>query len=570
MVCNRSASDSQKVSSLGKLANFYYVFKLNAPADSVLQQQLLIAELSNDSSLILKALFGDAILNIGESANSESFNKTIRFVQKGIDYAKANNEYNYLVLGYARMAEILRKRGDYDKAFDNATLALSLLQNVTSDSVKAVAYIELGDTYLDRGKAVAACTDYNSAFDIAVQINSIVLQSKIHHCISELYKKLDDKDHAKEELNQSLALNTKNGNREGVMMDYYDLARVTDQKFFIEQTIRIADSLHDYKNVLDAKRLMLQFYTIIEKNKQESLQYLETEPDLKQSYLNDGIENYYNELGNIFFYTGNIDSALVYYRRAEPEIDKKFDQNSLRKNLEQIAECYRLKDNFQESISYYQKALDISMEMKELNTIALYSGMLSNLYEKQADYKNALIYSKQSIVYIDSLRDLSKEKDIALLGVERENKKHQQELLQQQQRDYNTRNLQYVGITIAIVIIFFVMLFVGSFPVSRLTVKFMGYFFFISLFEFIVLLIDNLLLTHSVHSQPLKLWIIKIGVIALLVPCQHFLEHHVISLLASKKLIEARTKFSVKKWWAGITKSPASGDESLEEDTAVL
>ena len=114
------------------------------------------------------------------------------------------------------------------------------------------------------------------------------------------------------------------------------------------------------------------------------------------------------------------------------------------------------------------------------------------------------------------------------------------------------------------------MLFIGSFPVSRRTVRLMGYFFFISLFEFIVLLIDNLVLTHSVHNQPLKLWIIKIGVIALLVPCQHFLEHHVISLLASKKLIEARTKFSIKKWWAGITKPPASGDESLEEDTAVL
>ena len=70
IMCDRTTSDSQKVSSLGKLANFYYIFKLNSQGDSVLNQQLLVAELSNDSNLILEALFGDAILNIEASATS--------------------------------------------------------------------------------------------------------------------------------------------------------------------------------------------------------------------------------------------------------------------------------------------------------------------------------------------------------------------------------------------------------------------------------------------------------------------------------------------------------------------
>jgi tetratricopeptide (TPR) repeat protein len=570
IMCNRSTSDSQKVSSLGKLADFYYIFKLNSKGDSVLHQQLLVAELSNDSNLILQALFGDAILNIGSSATTESFNKTIEFVQKGIDYAKANNKYDYHALGYIRMSEIFRKRGEYEKAFTNSILALSLLQNVTSDSVKSITYIELGDTYLDRGESVSACSNYNNAFDIAVKIKSIVLQSKIHHRISEMYKKLDDRDHAKEELNQSMLLNKKMGNQEGLMMDYFDLARLNDEKFFIQRSIELADSLHDYKNLLNAKRLMLVYHYVIEKNEQEALRYLENEPDLKQSYLNDGLENYFITLGNIFFYTGHIDSALDYYKIAGPELDKKFDHNLSRINLEQIAESYSLKSNFPEAISYYLKALQISLQMKDFNTIALYSGKLSGLYEKQNDYKNAFVYSKQFVIYKDSVRELSKENDIALLGIERENKKHENELFQEKQRDYNSRNIQYMGITISIIIIFFIMLVVGSFPVSRRTVKLMGYFFFISLFEFIVLLIDNLVLSHSVHNQPLKLWIIKIVVIAVLVPFQHFLEHHVIGLLASKKLIEARTKFSVKKWWAGITKPVSSADESLEEDTAVL
>ena len=229
----------------------------------------------------------------------------------------------------------------------------------------------------------------------------------------------------------------------------------------------------------------------------------------------------------------------------------------------------RLKNNFPEAISYYLKAIKISLQMTDANTIAFYSGKLSDLYETQKDFKNALFYSKQSIVYEDSLRELSRQNDITLLGVDRENKRHQQELLQQEQKEISHRNIQYFGITLSIVIIFFIMLFVGSYPVSPLTVKLMGYFFFISLFEFIVLIIDNLVINHIIHNQPLKLWLIKIGVIALLVPFQHFLEHNVIGLLASRKLIEVRTKFSVKNWWSSINKQ-ASNSKRFEEDEAVL
>lgn len=570
VMCNRSTSDSEKVVTLGKLAGYYYVYKLNEQGDSVLHQQLLVAQLSNNSNLILQALFGNAILNMGTTETSESFDKTIQFIQQGIDYAKSIGRYDYIALGYARMSDILIKRGRYDKALSNSVLGLSSIQNVTSDSVKAIIYIAMGNAYLSRGEAVFACTNYNNAFDIAIKIKSIPLQSIIHHCISEMYKKLEDIDNAKDELNQSLELNKKYGNENGLINDYYDLARLTDEKYFIDKTIELADSLHDYKNLLYGKNLMLVYYYVVEKDDQKALHYLKNEPDLKQSFLNSGIENYFLNIGNIYFYSGHTDSALSYYKIIEPQINKKFDLNLSRFILEQLAECYSLKNNFPQAISYYLKALEISEQMNDATTIELYSDKLSNLYEKQNDYKNAFIYSKQSVIYKDSLRELSKENDIALLGVERENRKHQQEKLQQQQQDDNSRNIQYMAITVAIVIIFFVMLFVGSFPVSKLTVKLMGYFFFISLFEFIVLLIDNVVLTHSIHNQPLKLWLIKIGVIAILVPFQHFLEHHVIRLLASRKLIEARTKFSVRKWWANLNKPSSLGEEDMEEDASVL
>jgi predicted nucleic acid-binding Zn finger protein len=570
VLCNKSASDSQKVIAMGKLADYYYVYKLDRQADSVLHQQLLIAEHSNNSNLMLIVLFGEAILNIGSSATSESFDKTIQFIQKGIDYAKSANQYNYIALGYDRMSDILRKRGQYDKALSNSVLALSSLQNVTSDSVKIITYIGLGDTYLGRGEAVFACSNYNNAFDIAVKINSVPLESKIHHSISEMYKKLSDSGMASNELNESLILNKSHGYAEGMMMDYFDLARLTNESYFIEKAIYLADSIDNYKYLLNAKRLMLVYYYLIEKNEQKALHYLENEPDLKQSFLNNGFGNYLQAKGNCFFYSGNADSALAYYTMAEPEIAKKFDTKASRNIYEQIGDSYEKLKNYPLAIDYYLKTLQLSRQMNDAGNIASISEKLSTLYARENDFKNAYLYAQQGDRYIDSLNTLSKGNDIALLGVERENKKHQQELLQEQKLVNNKRNIQYMAITVALVVVFFLILFIGSFPVSKLTVKLMGYFFFISLFEFIVLLIDNLFLTHATHNQPLIIWMIKIGLIGLLVPFQHFLETNLISLLASKKLIEVRTKFSVKKWWAKMKKPASVGEEGLEEDAAVL
>jgi hypothetical protein len=208
--------------------------------------------------------------------------------------------------------------------------------------------------------------------------------------------------------------------------------------------------------------------------------------------------------------------------------------------------------------------------MNDANEIVKASQSLSDLYQQQDDFKKAFMYAKMATTYADNLRNLSKGSDIALLEVDREYRQHEEELRQVAQRQNSKRNIQYMAISIVIVTIFVIMLIIGMFPVSRVTIRMLGYFFFISLFEFIVLIIDNSFLAQALHYEPLKLWLIKIVLIALLVPMQHFLEHNLITFLESKKLLEARAKFSFKKWWDNIKKPTPVTVADLEEDTAVL
>ena len=571
VVCNKAASDSDKVVALGKLANLYYNYKLNRQGDSVLHDQLLIAELSDNNNLILLALFGDAITNISETATIESFNKTVAFLQKGIDFAKSQNQYDYIALGYTRMANVLRKRGQNDNALYNATQALQFLPNVSSDSIKAVIYIELANSYVARGEAVSAVRNFNNAFDIALKLKSVPLQCDIYHWLSDMYYVyLQNKDIAKDFLKKSLLLDKENNYLEGQIRDYYDLSRVTDEMSYLEKAIALSDSLHFNKYTLQAKRLLLTYYYVIEKNSDKALRYLENEPDVKDSYVNPGIGNYYLTVGHIYYYADKFDSALTYYKLAEYDFIENFDENRSRGLFKYIAGTYQKLNDLPNAIAYYLRALNLSKKTNDAKSIASVSNSLSGLYEQQEDYKQAFLYSKQAKQYTDSLDKLSKARDIALLDVDRENRKHEDELRQEAQRQNSKRDAQYMLISIFISVIFVVMLVIGMFPISKLTIKMFGYFFFISLFEFIVLLIDNIFLAHATHNEPLKLWLIKIVLIALLVPLQHFLEHSLIKFLESRKLIEARTKFSLKVW-RQKTKKPATTKETdFEENTAVL
>ncbi len=565
---NSAASDSDKVIALGQLADLYYTYKLNQKADSILQEQLKVSELSDNNNLILATLFGAAITKISPSTTSESFDKTIQFLEKGINYAKSKNLNEYLGSGYNRMANILRNRGQYDKALNNAILSIQTIPHIASDSIKAAIYIELGNIYEAKGEAVSASTNYNTAFDIAIKIKSIPLQSEIYHCFSEMYSRLGYNDVAIDELKKSLALNKKYNYGEGMVRDYFDLARLTDEKFYIEKSIQLSNSLNFYKYIIDAKRLMLYYYMVAEKNDEKALNYLENEPEVKESFLNNGIANYYRTKGQIYLYSNKADSALHYFKLAEYDFVNKFDEKLIRALFREIAQSYQLLHNMPNAIAYYTKVLQISKRMNDINTIASVSDELSKIYEQQNDYKQAFFYAKQFKKNKDSLSKLSGERDIALLGVIRENRKHDEELRQEMQKLNNKRNIQYMAITIAIAVIFILMLIIGMFPISKLTIKLLGYIFFISLFEFIVLLIDTFL--HKItHGEPLKIWLIKIFLIALLVPLQHFLEHRLIKFLESRKLLEARTKFSFKRWWQKV-KKPAPAAAGLEEDIGVL
>jgi tetratricopeptide (TPR) repeat protein len=570
VICNIAQTDSERIHALDLLAEYYYIYELNAKADSLLKLELQIADLSNNSNLEFEAYFGNSTLNVNPSSPSESLDEIEQFLENGIQFAKSQNRNDYIALGYTRLADLLIKKGENKKALENAGLAIESIQYIQSDSLKAVIYIELGNAYKANEDLVSSIKNYNTAFDIASKINSIPLESEVYHATSAIYSFLGIDTEAKEELEQSLKLNKENKYFKGMVRDYYDLAKLTAKKFYLDEAIRIADSIRYPYYLLAAKKVMLFYIAVQEQDSRKALTYLETEPDLRDAYSNVGIANYYSTKAEVYLYCSKPDSALYYFKLAEDDYLGNFDKKSKLGFLWEMGETCRQLEDWPDAINYLTKALDLSKQMNDLSDVVSISNTLSSVYGNLGSYKQAYNFSKQAVDFQDQLNQHSKQNEIILAGVERENRKHAEEIQRQHEQMLRNRDLQFMSITVIIGIIFLVILILGAFPVTKLTIKLLGYFFFISVFEFIILFIDNILLNGNIHYEPLKLWLIKIALIAALVPMQHFLEHNLIKFLQSRKLLEARTRFSIKEWWKKITHHTRTSKEEFDDETAVL
>ncbi|HJS52982.1 MAG TPA: hypothetical protein VJ765_00520 [Chitinophagaceae bacterium] len=566
-IYNKAVGDSAKVVACGSLAEYYYIYQLGRQGDSVLQEQIKIAELSQNKKLVLATYFGNAVMNINNKwARTETIDRVLQFIGKGLDYARAENRDDYVALSHIRIAQINHKKGELVSAFNNADIATIISQNISNDSIKILATLTKGDIYQARGESLLAFKTFTNAFENAVEANNITLESEAYHRFASLFLSLKNDLTAKEYLLQSLDLNSKYKNGTGLIKDYIELARLTEDRSYIEKALKLSDSLKAEKYIIESKGLMFGYYAYKIGRSDSTFHFLSNDPDLTKTWINIGLPFYYLNIGQVYQYANNLDSAIYYLKLAQPGFEKDFKESNRRDLYEAIGQCYLLSQQTQQAILYYEKALELNSRIHSLGNEVSYMEVLSRLYGRTQDYKKAFHYSNLGIALKDSLQQLANQRDIALVEVNNEKRKHERELEIIAKEKITKRNLQYMAITVFITVFFFLLIVIGMLPISKVTIKLLGYFTFISLFEFIILLIEPLL--HKLtHGEPLKMWIIKIFLIALLVPMQHFLEHSLVRYLEDRK---KKNILPLKNWWPRTKKPAAEIIDDIEKDTAVL
>jgi tetratricopeptide (TPR) repeat protein len=505
-------------------------------------QIIAIADSSRNRQWMINAFLYNAYRFYDFGFVQQSITRGLNYSQKAFDIAKSNHLDEYTSWAYMALARGYRSNGENEKALNCSNMAMSLASAIDNDSLKAYVYNSLARTYLARNEKLLAFRNCLNALSIAEASGKYDLLLISYNLMSDFYRSLSDIEKAKDFQFKKAALQRQQHRLYDLLETWQAIGNLYNSQkeadlglSYLQKAIALADSLHieTYKTNIFLSIINLYLNCGMY---EKGVAYYNTHTEMKD-FLNKAGMSYFNDYlyGILYVFANKLDSAEYYLKKSEPYILTRANKNNKYEFYSITGTYYRKKNDYEKVLNYWLKAKDMAEQMGSLYLLQEAVNNLDSAYQFMGDYKNAYTYNSLYHLYGDSLNALAKERDMMLLEIDNENRRKEREAKKQEEAIRRNHNLQYMGITIAIAIIFILLVAAGVFKVSKTTISALGFFAFIFLFEFIILIADNKIHDFT-HGEPWKVLAIKIGLIAILLPLHHKLEEKVIHYLTTKEL----------------------------------
>lgn len=245
-------------------------------------------------------------------------------------------------------------------------------------------------------------------------------------------------------------------------------------------------------------------------------------------------------LGAVHIELNNKIIALAYMHKAIALCIEYNETYNLALSYFTIATSFKNLNQRDSCIYYAKKTLDVAQQ----GSLALYalkaSSLLAQLYYGNDDHEAARYYKISGSIK-DSLFNAEKTKQVLILNFTE--KRHQQELADQKQKEHEERkeNLQLSAIALFIVFFLFVALMLSRTRTHQRVIEFMGVLSLLLVFEFITLFIHPYI-QKLTHHTPVFEYLILVIMAAVLVPSHHKLTHWL-----KEKLVQVHNQIVTKK-----------------------
>lgn len=508
--------------------------------DSLKKVMIADAEASRDRELMC------VTYNVMARAYLAYANKT-EFAEEGKRMAdacmKLANEAGldkYKVVSNLRYATYYRHLLQNQKALDYNNQAIALASTIGNDSLLASAYSNIADTWANLNNTLARFQALLNSRDFAEKSHSHSFILNAYASLANFYESLEEYEKAKDFytlcINKGREWNGWSfviGGIRGMGLTFANEKKDTLALMYYRKALALIDSVH-----MDFSKVNVYFdilnYYLNSKDADKSLAYIKSEPAIMDFINKYGIQDQLDKLNAYLFYTKKqYDSALAVLQKGAPGfyakegLVQKFSYTTIWAQVyEATGNAAGMKEKLLLAKKYADSAADLNLQ-KSIND-ALYQ-----MYDSLGDAKQAFVHYKQMIMFKDSIESLGKQKDLLSAEIGNENKREAREKLEEEEHTRVRNNLQYMGITAAIATLFIMLVIFGVFKMSAAVIKGIGFFAFIFLFEFIILLLDNQI-HHLTEGEPWKVLGIKIIIIAILLPLHHKLEERVTHYLTNK------------------------------------
>jgi tetratricopeptide (TPR) repeat protein len=527
----------------------------NDKSDELGSQIIEIADSSRDRELMVKAYLYNAERCLNFTVLKQYLSRGMEYSSKALEIARSNNLEEYQAWAYSYLARGSRAMGEAEKALNYNNLAVSLAANTKNDSLKVSVYLSLGNTYLLKDEKLLAFRNYLQALNIAEESAKYTLLQNCYSRLGGFYNSLEEYEKAKDYEFRKEQLQRANNKPYDLLETYvsignlYVRANQYDQaKKYYEKSIALADTLRFELYKLNGYTQIVNMY-LTNKEYRKGLDYFNAHPELKDYLLKAGLDYFLDHsYASMYTLNSSLDSAGFYFARAEPSFESKANPLSRYYFYTNYAFYFKMRKDYDKGIEYWLRAKKVADQVGSLDVMQTVATNLDSFYQWKGDFKNAHFYNSQYTQLKDSLQKLSREKDLLSLEIDNENRRKEREALRLQAEINRRHNIQYMGIVVAIAAIFVLLVMAGVFSVSKNTIRVLGFFAFIFLFEFIILLADNQI-HHWTHGEPWKVLAIKIVLIAMLLPLHHWLEKKVIHYLSSQELLRMKGRGFLGKWF---------------------
>jgi hypothetical protein len=509
-------------------------------ADSVGELAIELALSTYKPDLLLKAYS-----NYLENADLSLFNDkalTYALAAKQLSMEQHDREWEWS--SGINLINVYLADYDYHNALIAAYSTFAIARDLNDDPKLAESYLMIGMSLEGNNQKVEAFRNYLMATKIAKQTESQQLLAKCYSTLSKfyLYTKFYRKAAEYKLMEEKIVSQAQPVDSLALMWVKYDLQVINlegDGTRINEAGLRQILDFSLQRQHVRLKEYTLSLYrsSLIKINRIDLLKQLYTVqlPDEFEKLKRSSISFYFRLKAYFSEEGGQADSALYYFSKAEELLNS--DPNSILRSHFHLryGQFFIRVDKPKQAIGQFRKAYSLAQEANYLEFMLEASLHLEKLYAEEKKFEEAWQFSSNSRQLNDSINKLAEKGKLLMLEINHETQ--QREIMEQHeiQQTHRRHNLQYSGMVVGILAVFLILILLGSFKVNKWAIQVLGFFSFIFLFEFIILVADQKI-HHLTHGEPWKILLIKIVLIAILLPLHHWIEHKVVHYLINKKL----------------------------------
>ncbi len=491
------------------------------------------AEQTRDRKLIANVYLKIAAQWLGIPKVVERQQLALVAIDKGLLISKEAQQNKETAFLLQKKAFTYRFMGKLTEAIKFHEESLNYAEISNNDSVKIEIQMSYANSLLTKDENLAAFKKFMLALDMAENINNEKQKISLYERIGSFYAKIKQTEKAKDyyvkAINKSKEIKdsaNEMANLQNIISLYATNKEFAIAKEYLKKLQKKVGSNEDFKQMAVNAELNIIYYED-EKNLPE---FFKKNYEMFNIFKKYGMFSEYDRIkGIIYTYEKKMDSALYHLNLAKKETNPA-DIGGIMNWNSSYAFYLQKNNKFLEAAKYLELNVPIAKQVQSLTTEKDCYENLDSLYIKGGDKQKEVANKLLLFTIKDSLDKQQKANDLLGVEIDIENKRTERETVAKEEKIRVRNNLQYMGISAAIISLFMGLAVMGRFKVKPWFIRSLGFISFILLFEFIILLIDHQLHVLT-HGEPLPILLVKIVIIAFLLPFHHWLEHKVMHYL---------------------------------------